>query len=224
MMMTRRNTLALGGAAAAALLARPHIARAAAPFERPELPYGFDALEPAIGRRTVELHSTKHHQSYFTKLNALVEGTPYADMELPDVYTAAVEKGDTTIANNAGQAWNHILYFNQFAGRFTEPTGALAESINRDFGGTEGLTEEITAKADTVFGTGWVWLVADGDALELVGTEDGDNPLPSGKVILMGIDLWEHAYYLDYQNQKAAHLKAVLGQLINWEPIGERFG
>ncbi|MBJ3774883.1 superoxide dismutase [Acuticoccus mangrovi] len=221
-MLTRRSVLALG-ATATAVLACPSLGRAAAPFEPPPLPYAPDDLAPVISRRTVELHSGIHHRGYFRALNQLVAGTDYADLSLDEVASLAFQNGDVEIANNAGQAWNHILYFDQFAGGPSEPEGALAEALGREFGGVEGFADEAVAASGRVFGTGWLWLLAEGDALYLASTEDGDTPLPSGMVALVGLDLWEHAYYLDYENRKADHLRALIGRLINWQRVGERF-
>ncbi|WP_108663591.1 superoxide dismutase [Acuticoccus kandeliae] len=222
-MISRRTFFALSGATAAATLARPYIARAAAPFERPPLPFEPDALAPTISKRTVELHSGAHHQAYFDRLNRLVGGTDYTDMALEDVYVTALENGDVAIANNAGQAYNHILYFDQFAGGPREPVDYLAEALGRDYGGVEGVIDAMREAAGTVFGTGWVWLVGDGDALDIMAMEDAGNPLPTGTTPLLGIDLWEHAYYLDYENRMQEHLAAVLTNLVNWERVSERF-
>lgn len=220
--ISRRATLALGAAAAASTLFSPHVARAAAPFEQPKLPYAEDALAPQISARTVGLHYGKHHKAYFTKLNELVPGTPYADMKLDDVVVAAKKNGDTAIFNQAGQAWNHILYWQQFDGGPAAPEGRFAEAVDRDFGGLDGLKKAISTEADKVFGTGWVWLTADGGKLAVKGMQDAGNPIAEGLPALLGIDVWEHAYYLDYENRKPEHVKAVLDGRINWRFVGER--
>lgn len=222
MTLTRRTLLAATGAVLAGGLAAPSRARAAAPFELPPLPYAEDALAPAISARTVGLHYGKHHKGYFTKLNALVEGTPYAGMSLEEVVVEASEAGDDDIFDNAAQAWNHVLYWDQFQGGPAAPEGAFAEAVARQFGGLDGLKEAIVEAAGNVFGTGWVWLARDGDTLEVLGMQDADNPLPDGKKPLLGIDVWEHAYYLDYENRRAEHVKAVLDNLVNWKFVGDR--
>jgi superoxide dismutase, Fe-Mn family len=221
MHMTRRTAMVLA-AGTAASLAAPRLARAAAPFEQPPLPYAEDALAPAISARTVGLHYGKHHAGYFTKLNERVQGTPYADMTLEEVVAESGKADDQEIFSQAGQAWNHILYWDQFAGGPVAPEGAFAEAVERDFGGLDALKEAIGTEAGKVFGTGWVWLVDDGGTLALAGMEDAGNPVPEGRRTLMGIDVWEHAYYLDYENRKAEHITAVLNNLVNWQFVGER--
>jgi len=223
-LMTRRTALALGAAAAAATLARPHLARAAAPFEQPPLPYAEDALAPEISTRTVGLHYGKHHKGYYTKLNELVAGTKYAEMSLEEVVKASAADGDTKIFNQAAQAWNHDFYWAQFKGGPAAPTGRLAQQIESGFGHMGGLVEEFGATADGVFGTGWVWLVMDGDRLTLRGYQDAGNPLADGATPVVGMDVWEHAYYLDYENLKAKHLTAVLNGRVNWASASERLG
>jgi Fe-Mn family superoxide dismutase len=220
--ITRRATLALGAAAAVVTLARPSVVRAAAPFEQPPLPYAQNALEPQISARTVGLHYGKHHKGYFDKLNQLVPGTPYADMSLEEVVAASKRNGDDKIFNQAGQAWNHNIYWEQFTGGPAKATGAFAEAIQRDFGGEDKIFEAFRKEADGLFGSGWVWLVMDGDKLALKSYQNAGNPLPEGLKPLVGIDLWEHAYYLDYENRKAEHIAAVLKDRVNWQAAGER--
>lgn len=223
MPITRRATLALAGGAA--ILAAPRIARAAAPFQQPPLPYAEDALAPAISARTVALHYGRHHAGYFETLNDRVQGTPYADMTLEEVVAESGRAGDQAIFSQAGQAWNHVLYWDQFAGGPAAPEGAFADAVARDFGDLAGLKEAIGAEAGRVFGTGWVWLVEEeGGALAVAGMEDAGNPLPDGRRALMGVDVWEHAYYLDYENRRAEHVATVLDALVNWRFVGERMG
>ncbi len=221
--MTRRTALSLGAAAAATTLFRPHLARAAAPFEQPPLPYAEDALAPEISARTVGLHYGKHHKGYFDKLNELVPDTKYADMDLEQVVVAAHEDGEQAIFNQAAQAWNHNFYWDQFAGGPAAPDGDFAAAIESSFGHMGGLVEEFGAQGDAVFGTGWVWLVKDGDRLTLRGYQDAGNPLQDGLVPIVGMDVWEHAYYLDYENLKAKHLTRVLNGRVNWQAAAERF-
>nr|WP_250157455.1 superoxide dismutase [Tianweitania aestuarii] len=220
--ISRRTTLALGAAAAASTVFKPYVARAAVPFEQPPLPYAEDALAPQISARTVGLHYGKHHKAYFDKLNELAPGTPYADMTLEEVVKQSKEKGDDAIFNQAGQAWNHIFYWDQFNGGPTEPTTALEEAATRDFGGMTDLQEAIVTEGGKVFGTGWVWLVQDGDKLAVRGYQDAGNPLGDNLKPLLGIDVWEHAYYLDYENRKPDHIKTVLAERVNWTWVGEK--
>ena len=224
MSINRRAVLATGMALAASSFARPHVARAAAPFEQPPLPYAEDALAPQISARTVGLHYGKHHKAYFTKLNELVPGTPFADMELQEVVVEAKKRGDNAIFNQAGQAWNHNFYWEQFKGGPAAPGGTFASAIERDFGGVDAMVDAMGKEADKVFGTGWVWLVSDGSKLSTKGYQDAENPLQDGLKPLVGIDLWEHAYYLDYENRKPEHVKAVLKDRVNWAAAGDRMG
>ena len=218
---TRRAALAIGGAAALATLATPRLARAAAPFTQPPLPYDKDALAPVISGRTVGLHYGKHHKAYFDRLNELVPGTPYADMTLEEVVAASAE-ADQAIFDQAGQAWNHVLYWDQFAGGPAAPEGAFADAVERDFGGLDAMKSEIVTAAGKVFGTGWVWLTETDGALAIEGMQDAGNPVPTGARTLMGIDVWEHAYDLDYENRRGEHVAAVLDGLVNWSFVGGR--
>jgi len=221
MTITRRAALATSAGAAAAALLRP-VRALAAPFERPPVPYALDALDPVITERTMTLH-TELHQAYFETLNILVEGTHYADMRLQDVVVASGRAGDWVVHDYAAQAWNHIHYFAQFAGGPTRPEGALAEALGREFGGLEGLAEEVVATASLVFGAGWVWLTAEGDALFLEPMAIAGNPHGSGRQILFGADLWEHAYLLDYGNNLGVHLEGLVLHLVDWKSVERRF-
>jgi Fe-Mn family superoxide dismutase len=224
MQITRRTALALGTAAAATTLFKPYVAGAAEPFVQPPLPYAEDALAPQISARTVGLHYGKHHKAYFDKLNQLAPGTPYADMKLEDVVIASSKEGNAEIFNQAAQAWNHVFYWDQFKDGPAAPEGAFAEAVARDFGDQEGLFDAFAKQADTVFGTGWVWLVADGAKLVVKPYQDAGNPLPEGLRPIVGIDVWEHAYYLDYENRKGDHIAALLADRVNWKSAGERMG
>lgn len=226
MLATRRSVLIAGAAtAAAATFARPSVLRAAAPFEQPPLPYAENALEPAISARTVGLHYGKHHAAYFKKLNELVPGTPFADMELEEVVRASAgSEADAKIFNQAAQAWNHVAYWDQMRpGGPTAPEGALAEEIDAAFGDFPSFKQQVATVSDGVFGTGWVWLTRDDDGrLALFSYEDGQNPVAYGKPAYLGIDLWEHAYYLDYENRKAEHITVVLDRAVNWSVVADR--
>ena len=223
MLMTRRTVMAATAAtAAASMLATPSIAKAAAPFTQPKLPFGEDALAPTISAKTVSLHYGKHHKAYFTKLAEIAPGTPYAGMTLDKMITESKAKGDQAIFDNAGQAWNHNFYWQQFDGGPAAPEGAFLEAINRDFQSVDGLKKAMVTAAGKVFGTGWVWLVANGGKLEILALQDAGNPIAEGKTPLAGIDVWEHAYYLDYENRRPAHVQAVLDNLVNWKFVGEQ--
>lgn len=194
------------------------------PFTLPALPYAEDALVPVISAQTVNLHHSKHHQTYFTNLNGLVKGTSLAEKSLEDVVVAS--KKDPSLGkvfNNAGQAWNHILYWEQFSlSGDRMPSGKLKELVERDFGSFEQMKEQFAATTVGVFGSGWGWLVLDQGRLDIMGTSNADNPLAHGKTALAGIDVWEHAYYLDYQNRRPDHVKMVLDSAINWGYVRER--
>jgi len=224
--MTRRTVLAASAlTAAAAVFPRPNIARAALPIAQPALPFKEDALAPSISARTVGLHYGKHHKAYFDKLNQLAVGTKYADMSLVDIVKASAKSdADRKIFNQAAQAWNHVAYWEQFVpGGPNRPDGELAGMINDTFKGYDGFIERALSASDQVFGTGWVWLTRDdGNKLALVGYEDGNNPVAVGRPAYLGIDIWEHAYYLDYENRKPEHIKAVLDKLVNWRVVAER--
>lgn len=224
--MLNRRTLfaATGTMLAAAAVGRPHIARAAAPFAQPALPYAEGALAPTISARTVALHFHKHHKGYFDKLNGLVPGTPYADLSLEEVIVRAKDQSEAAVFNNAGQAWNHNFYWAQFAGGPTPPSKALLEAAERDFGGIEPLKARMVEIGDGVFGTGWVWLVEDDGKLDVIGLADAGNPIAEGVTPVVGIDVWEHAYYLDWENRRTAHIKALLDERVNWAAAGERLG
>jgi Fe-Mn family superoxide dismutase len=228
MHMNRRTVLAataVTATAAAFSASAPHIARAAVPFEQPKLPYTEGDLAPTISSKTVGLHYGKHHKAYFDKLNTLAKGTKYADMKLEEIVVAAAKsEADKKIFNNAAQAWNHVAYWDQFVPNGpNRPMGDLATDINNTFGDYEGFIKRAVTVSDEVFGTGWVWLTRDDDKkLALIGYEDGNNPVAVGRPAYLGIDIWEHAYYLDYENRKPEHIRAVLDKLVNWRVVEER--
>jgi Fe-Mn family superoxide dismutase len=195
------------------------------PFVQPKLPFAESALAPTISAETVGLHYGKHHKAYFDTLNKLVPGTPYESMTLAEVVVKAAAAKDTAIFNQAGQAWNHDLYWEQFTpGGPKAPQGQLAAAIADAFGDQPGLVKATTEAAGKVFGSGWVWLVADAGKLSLVGSSSADSPFAHGGQPLFGIDVWEHAYYLDYQNRRPDHVKAVLETIVNWSIVSDRLG
>jgi len=194
------------------------------PFTLPDLPYNENALEPTISAKTVGLHYGKHHAAYFNMLNNLSEGTEFADMSLEDVVKSSYGNPDTQkIFNNAGQAWNHILYWNQMQpGGSHAPSGNLGSLLETSFGDFENFKKEFITSSLGVFGSGWCWLIEEDGFLSIMGTSNAESPFARGIHTLLGIDVWEHAYYLDYQNLRADHVKAVLENLINWDYVSER--
>lgn len=190
-------------------------------FKLMVLPYAPEALEPVISRETIGFHHGKHLAAYVNNLNGLLEGSPLAGLPLEEI----VLKAEGGMLNNAGQILNHELYFGQFRAPKADnaPKGKLAEAIVRDFGSYEAFKEEFQKKGATLFGSGWVWLSADKDG-KLVITQEANaaNPIQKGLKPLLTFDVWEHAYYLDYQNRRPDHL-AALWQIIDWEVIGKRF-
>lgn len=184
------------------------------------LPYAQDALEPVISKQTLEFHHGKHLAGYVNNLNGLLEGSPLEGLPLEEI----VLKTEGGMLNNAGQILNHNMYFGQFSrDPKSAPTGKLAEAIERDFGSFEAFKEEFVKKGATLFGSGWVWLSADKDG-KLVITQEANaaNPIQKGLKPLLTFDVWEHAYYLDYQNRRADHL-AALWQIIDWSVIENRY-
>ena len=190
-------------------------------FELMALPYAPDALEPVISKETIAFHHGKHLAGYVNNLNGLLPGSGFEEATLEEI----VCKAEGGMLNNAGQILNHELYFQQFTGKPTKstPTGQLAEAITRDFGSFEAFKEEFQKKGATLFGSGWVWLSADKDG-KLVITQEANaaNPIQKGLKPLLTFDVWEHAYYLDYQNRRPDHL-AALWQIIDWEVIEKRY-
>ncbi|MDG4553144.1 MAG: superoxide dismutase [Candidatus Competibacter sp.] len=188
------------------------------PFKLPPLPYADNALEPAISARTIGFHYGKHHQGYVNNLNKLVAGTPLAEQSLEVVIKATATPDQTAIFNNAAQVWNHTFYWNSLKPKGGgKPSGALAETIDKSFGGFEQFKTEFAKAATSQFGSGWAWLVKDGDKLAVVRTGNADTPLVHDQKPLLTVDVWEHAYYLDYQNRRADYVTAVLDTLINWD-------
>ena len=188
-------------------------------YSQPQLPYAADALEPAISRRTVDFHYGKHEKAYIDNLNNLIEGTEFADLPLEEIIHDA--KGP--LFNNASQAWNHIFYFFSFSpDGGGEPEGELREAIDRDFGSFENFKKEFVDAGVKLFGSGWVWLSRDSDG-KLFITQEGNagNPITKGLTPILTFDVWEHAYYLDYQNKRADHVNA-LWSIVDWDTVGKR--
>lgn len=192
--------------------------------EFPDLPYATDALEPHVSAKTLEFHHGKHHKSYVDKLNAAIVGTANEGQTLETIIMRAHEAGDTAVFNNAAQAWNHsFLWHSMSPDGSGEPSGELADAINVRFGNLEKFQAEFKAAALGRFGSGWAWLVRSADGLDIVSTGNADTPLTGGATPLLTLDVWEHAYYLDYQNKRDAYIDAFLGELINWDFAAQNY-
>ena len=189
-------------------------------FELPKLPYALDALQPHVRKETLEYHYGKHHQAYVTNLNKLVPGTEFENADLETI----VKKADGGIYNNGAQVWNHTFYFFSLSPKGGgQPTGALADAIKRDFGSFDKFKEDFSQAAATVFGSGWAWLVKNAARkLEIVKESNAGNPLRSGLTPILTCDVWEHAYYLDYQNLRPAYIQA-FWKVVDWNVVGKRF-
>ncbi|MBC1260608.1 superoxide dismutase [Synechococcus sp. BSF8S] len=185
----------------------------------PALPYDINALEPHISKTTLEFHHGKHHAAYVANLNKLVEGSDLDSKSLEDVITSVA--GDASKAggfNNAAQVWNHSFYWQCMKpGGGGQPSGALAEKITADFGSFEAFVEQFKTAGATQFGSGWAWLVLDGGTLKVTKTANADLPLAHGQKALLTMDVWEHAYYLDYQNKRPDYMATFLDKLVNWD-------
>lgn len=194
-------------------------------FTLPPLPYAEDALEPAISARTLSFHHGKHHNAYVTKANELIAGTPLESLPEIEVVRRAKADGNQMLFNQSGQAWNHDFLWKSFSpDGGGAPTGPLKEALDRDLGGVEGFNEKFTKEAVGHFASGWAWLVSDGGTLKVISTHDADSAVVHGVTPLVVLDLWEHAYYLDYQNARPEFVKAFLGKLINWEFAARNYG
>jgi superoxide dismutase, Fe-Mn family len=194
------------------------------PFTLKSLPWNEDALEPVISARTIGFHYHKHHKTYVDTLNGLVEGTRYADMPLEEVVRATAGKDtekEKKIFHNAGQVWNHDFYWRSLAPKSGDPTGALAKAIERDFGDVKTLTEKLAEAGKEQFGSGWAWLVSKRGKLSIEKTGNAGDPMAQGINCLLALDVWEHAYYLDYQNERPKYLEKVLAKLLNWDFASE---
>jgi len=191
-------------------------------FSLPALPYAEDALAPVISAQTIGFHYGKHHRTYVDNLNKLIANTEFEGQSLEKIVLATAGKADRAgIFNNAAQVWNHTFYWNSMTPKGGgAPKGKLAEKIEA-LGGLDKVKTDLANAAVARFGSGWAWLVADGDALKIVTTSNAEVPLTQGQTPLLTIDVWEHAYYLDYQNRRADHVKAVIDKLFNWDFAAE---
>ena len=195
------------------------------PFTLTPLPFGTSDLEPVMSKRTLEFHHDKHHAGYVKKLNQLTEGTAFADMKLEAVIQATAGKAEhKQIFNNAAQIWNHDFFWQclQPSGG-AQPQGKFAEQLASEFGGFAQFAEKFTATAVQQFGSGWTWLVADKGKLKILSTHDADLPLTSNQHPLLTCDIWEHAYYLDYQNEREKFVRTFIDKLANWQFATTRF-
>jgi len=180
----------------------------------PPLPWAEDALNPHISPETIQFHYGKHHNAYVVNLNKLIDGTPNATKSLEEI----VKSSEGGVFNNAAQVWNHTFYWNGMKpGGGGKPTGALLEQINASFGSYEKLREELTAAAMTQFGSGWAWLVKDGGKLAIKKTPNAETPLTTSAKPLLTIDVWEHAYYIDYRNLRPKYIETFFDHLVNWD-------
>lgn len=189
-------------------------------FTQPRLPYAPDALAPVISATTIDFHYGKHEKAYIDTLNSLIEGTPFDEMSLEEI----ICKSEGKLFNNAAQAWNHIFYFFQFSPNgLKEPSGALREQIERQFESIDAFKKKFEEAGATLFGSGWVWLSAD-DKGTLFITQGGNasNPMTQGLKPILTFDVWEHAYYLDYQNRRADYLHS-LWDIVDWDIVGIRY-
>lgn len=195
-------------------------------IELPELPYAQDALEPHITANTLSFHYGKHHQAYVTNLNKLIAGTPLENDSLEDIIMkSSGNPANAPIFNNAAQVWNHTFYWKSMKPNGGgEPSGELADKIAKDLGGIDKFKEQFAAAAATQFGSGWAWLVLGKEGkLEIVKTGNADTVLAPNQTPILTIDVWEHAYYLDFQNRRPDYIKIFLDNLVNWDFAAENF-
>lgn len=219
-------TASVLGMASNSVLANEGVAQLV--FTLPKLPYAYDALEPAIDAKTMEIHYTKHHQAYIDKLNAAVAGQPQLQSKpieeiLVDLDAVPADIR-TAVQNNGGGHANHTMFWTLLApvDNGTKPSPALAAAIDKNFGSMDKFKEAFNQAATTRFGSGWAWLVADGDNLEVISTANQDSPLSLGKKPLLGLDVWEHAYYLHYQNRRPEYIDA-FWKVVNWDQVSKNY-
>ena len=195
------------------------------PFELPALPYAYDALEPHIDAKTMQIHHGKHHQAYVDNANKALDGTEWANTPVEDVVKSLDKLPEAirgAVRNNAGGHANHALFWTILSANGGTPAGALAAAIDTTFGGLDQLKAAINDAGIKRFGSGWSWLVVSNGALEVVSTANQDSPLTDGKTPILGIDVWEHAYYLNYQNRRPDYLAAIWN-VINWDEVARRY-
>ena len=193
----------------------------AGPYTLPKLPWDEGALDPVISARTMSFHYGKHHKAYVDKTNELVAGTQLAGMPLEELVLAAEHEKNQPLFNNAAQAWNHTFFWKSLRPGGTKPSGAIATRLDKDLGGYDKFAEAFAKAAVGQFGSGWAWLVDKGGKLAIVTTSNADTPLTTDATPLLTLDVWEHAYYLDYQNRRPDFAKAVIEKLLDWEFAAE---
>ena len=190
------------------------------PFTLPQLPYSKDALAPHLSAETLEYHHGKHHKAYVDNLNKLVDGKPEANKSLEEI----IMSSDGKVFNNAAQIWNHTFYWSCMKPHGGgQPTGPIGDAIKRDFGSYEAFATAFSEAAAGQFGSGWAWLVLDKGKLAVTGTPNADLPMKHGKTALLTIDVWEHAYYIDFRNQRPKYIETFLGHLANWDFAAQNF-
>jgi superoxide dismutase, Fe-Mn family len=206
-------------AVAAGALGFPAILEGAEPLSLPPLPFSDTALEPVLSSKTLSFHWGKHHRAYVDNLNGLVKGGPLEGAPLEEIVrSTAADAAKKAVFNNAAQAWNHAFYWKSLRPKGgARPAGELGQRIEAAFGSLDALRKELVDAGMGQFGSGWAWLVADGPALKVTKTANADTPLTTGATPLLVLDVWEHAYYLDYQNRRKDYLVAVVDDLLNWE-------
>lgn len=185
----------------------------------PPLPYARDALAPHISEETIDYHYAKHHQTYVNKVNEMLDGKPDANAPLDEIVRKSHAEGQQGLFNNAAQAWNHVIYWDGMKpGGGGAPTGHIADKINEDFGSYEAFRDQFATAGATQFGSGWAWLIVKDGKLGVRQTPNGVNPLTeAGATAILGLDVWEHAYYIDYRNARPDYIKAWLDNLVNWD-------
>jgi Fe-Mn family superoxide dismutase len=196
----------------------------ASPVSLPALPFAPDALEPVISAKTIDIHYGKHHKAYFDNLRKLITGTPLESASLEQIIIASSDVPEMeAVFNNAAQAWNHNFYWKSLSPAPTRPDAALQRAIERKFGSLDALAQALIATSMSQFGSGWGWLVLERGELAVVKTGNAQTPFTRGALPLLTVDVWEHAYYLDYQNRRADYLAATVGRYLNWEFASENF-
>lgn len=185
-------------------------------IEDPTLPYDMNALEPYMSAKTLSYHFGKHHHAYVNKLRKLVDGTDYEALELEDIISRARKEGNVDVFNNAAQAWNHDFFWKSLSPKGGKPDGQIREFVESRFGSVDEFKREFREAATGLFGSGWVWLVLDQGKVKITSGSNADTPIDTSMVPLLTLDVWEHAYYLDYQNERGKFVDAFLDKLINW--------
>ena len=192
-------------------------------FDLPDLPYAFNALEPHIDARTMEIHHDKHHAGYTNNLNKAVEGTEMENKSIEEILAVGADELPTAVRNNGGGYHNHSLFWQVMGPNGGgQPSGELAQAIDSAFGGFDAFKEEFAKAAATRFGSGWAWLVVDGGKLAVTSTPNQDSPVMEGKTPILGLDVWEHAYYLNYQNKRPDYIDA-WWKVVNWDQVAENY-